>query len=159
MHFHADLHGTSRFTGAIRPELDAAWESVVETNLILIDEQSMDALKEPKENATKLGDKYFAVVEVFHQLHCVDLIRKYIHRDNYPDYMAFQDPESTVLAHVDHCVDLIRQVIQCNGDVGLVVFDNMGPGNAPQPRFSNRHTCRDFGAIQKWVKDHSWEGH
>ncbi|KAF9882665.1 hypothetical protein FE257_005659, partial [Aspergillus nanangensis] len=146
--FDADIHGPSPFRGKVRPELDEAWDTTTNTSLILIDEQEMKALGESTHQAAKVGTKYFAVVEVFHQLHCVDLIRKYIHRDDYRDYMAFQDDEETILAHVDHCVDLLRQVIQCAGDVGLVVFDQKGPGKPPQPRFSNRHMCRDFNAIQ-----------
>ncbi|KAI5865341.1 hypothetical protein GGS23DRAFT_594879 [Durotheca rogersii] len=69
------------------------------------------SLKQSTHNAKKLGDKYFASVDVFHQLHCLDLIRKYIFRNHYPDFMAFQDSEYAIFNHVDHCIDIIRQKI------------------------------------------------
>ncbi|PWY85987.1 hypothetical protein BO70DRAFT_360809, partial [Aspergillus heteromorphus CBS 117.55] len=72
------------------------------------------------------------------QLHCVDLVRKYVHRADYPGYEAFEDLEEAVLARVDHCIDLLRQVVQCTGGVGRVVYDDMGPGKPPpMTRFSN----------------------
>ncbi|KAE8332388.1 hypothetical protein BDV39DRAFT_200012 [Aspergillus sergii] len=98
--FHAQFGSTSPFKGPVRTELNKAWEDVVRTNLILIDGHEMDALGEPKENATKLGNRYFALVEVFHQLHCVELVRKFVHRDDYPDEMAFEDPEADILEHI-----------------------------------------------------------
>lgn len=84
-------------------------------------------------------------------------MHKFVHRSDYPDEMAFKDPEADilgicrrvyarlnncwpglmVLTQTDHCIDLICQVIQCTGDVGLAVFDDMGPGRPPRPRFSN----------------------
>lgn len=69
-------------------------------SLILIDEEAMMSLKQPTHNAKKLGDKYFAYVDVFHQLHCLDLVRKYTFRDHYPDFMAFQDSEDIIFNHV-----------------------------------------------------------
>jgi hypothetical protein len=66
----------------------------------LIDEDAMNALGQPTHNAKKYGDKYFAYIDVFHQLHCLDLVRKYIFRDHYPSYIAFQDTDERILYHV-----------------------------------------------------------
>lgn len=54
----------------------------------------------------------------------------------------------------DHCIDLLRQVIMCHADVGLIVFDDMGPKSSPVPRFSTDHKCRNFTAITEWVNNH-----
>lgn len=67
---------------------------------MLVDEQDLLDIGESIENATMFKDKYFAMVGVFHQLHCVDLIRKYLFREYYPTYSAFEDSEATVLEHV-----------------------------------------------------------
>ena len=60
----------------------------------------MRALGQPTDNAKRFGEKYFAYVDVFHQLHCLDLVRKYRYRDYYPDYIAFQDDEDVITYHV-----------------------------------------------------------
>lgn len=104
-HMDVDLFKPSAFKGEPRPELRAAWDGVVNTTLILVDEQDLQNIGERTDNAhgvvTANGEKkYFAMVGVAHQLHCVDLIRKYIWRDHYPDYLAFQDEESTIHEHV-----------------------------------------------------------
>ena len=43
---------------------------------------------------------YFATVEVYHQLHCLDITRKYIWRDYYQDVDTFQAPPDMVWEHV-----------------------------------------------------------
>lgn len=68
--------------------------------MILISEEDMKRLEEPTENAFGHNGKYFAIVDGFHQLHCVDLLRKYIYRENYPDYIAFHGSTSMVSWHV-----------------------------------------------------------
>jgi len=60
----------------------------------------MNALGQPIHNAKRYGDKYFAYIDVFHQLHCLDLVRKYIFRDYYHSYIAFQDTEEQIFFHV-----------------------------------------------------------
>lgn len=59
----------------------------------------MKRLNEPTQNAYTHNGKHFALVNDFHQLHCVDLVRKYVYRDSYPEYMAFHDTEKTVSYH------------------------------------------------------------
>lgn len=66
----------------------------------MITEQDMKRLNEPTQNAYAYNGKYFALVDGFHQLHCVDLVRKYIYRDSYPEYTAFHDTEKTISYHV-----------------------------------------------------------
>lgn len=72
----------------------------IEDSLVLVDKDAMNALGQPIHNAKRYGDKYFAYIDVFHQLHCLDLVRKYIFRDYYPSYIAFQDTEERILFHV-----------------------------------------------------------
>jgi hypothetical protein len=60
----------------------------------------MKALNQSTHDAKKHGDRFFAYVDVFHQLHYLDLVRKYIVREHYKDFMAFQDTEDRILYHV-----------------------------------------------------------
>ncbi|KAG9236248.1 hypothetical protein BJ875DRAFT_337318, partial [Amylocarpus encephaloides] len=97
------------------------------------------------------GDGYIGYIDVFHQLHCLDLIRKYIYRAGYPDHADFQDTPERILWHVDHCIDVLRQKIMCDGDIDVITFiDQSDVGKLPWPRFHIPHMCRDYGAIQKW---------
>lgn len=68
--------------------------------MILITEGDMKRLNEPTQNAYAHNGKYFALVDGFHQLHCVDLVRKYIYGESYPECIAFDDSERTISYHV-----------------------------------------------------------
>ncbi|KAB8258478.1 hypothetical protein BDV32DRAFT_151296 [Aspergillus pseudonomiae] len=75
--FHAQIGSTPLFTGSVPPELSKTWEDVERADLILIHGHDMDALDEPKENATKLGNKYFTLIAAFRQFHWIDLVREF----------------------------------------------------------------------------------
>ncbi|KAK0122265.1 hypothetical protein ONS95_010515 [Cadophora gregata] len=158
---HADFESkgsSSPFKGYPMPELDQAWAGILNHSLVLIDEDAMNALGQPTHNAKRYGDKYFAYIDVFHQLHCLDLVRKYIFRGYYPSYIAFQDTEERILFHVDHCMDIIRQKIMCDSDIDVIVYTDHGDeGKQPKARFDITHMCRDFEAIQQWTFDNAWD--
>ncbi|KAI1291045.1 hypothetical protein F5Y03DRAFT_400990 [Xylaria venustula] len=63
------------------------------------------------------GGGYMASLEATHQLHCLDMLRKFSFRDYYADKAAqFADPHK-LLTHMDHCTEMLRQVIMCNADL------------------------------------------
>jgi hypothetical protein len=69
-------------------------------HLILLSEEEMGRLGHTVEGAARQGKSYIALVEVFHQIHCVDMIRKFIFREHYPDWNALQGPSQGILDHV-----------------------------------------------------------
>ncbi|CEJ81373.1 hypothetical protein VHEMI01504 [[Torrubiella] hemipterigena] len=145
----------SPFKGKPRPELDAAWAGIMNQSLILITEDEMKRINQPIENAYGHDGKYFAFVEVFHQLHCLNLVRKFIHRESYPDYTSFHDDPGMVDYHVDHCLDVLRQKIMCDSDIDLIVYNDRSRQKlAPEPRFDIQHTCRNFEDIRQWTLAH-----
>ena len=118
---------------------------------------------------------YYATVEVFHQLHCLDITRKFIWRDHYSHVDTFQDPPDMVWEHVgkyqsliwvftrlteawlwvDHCIDLLRQVIMCNGATNLLFYTDHG-SLQPEARISTSHMCRNFSQIGVGVAAWFW---
>jgi hypothetical protein len=68
--------------------------------MILIDEESMTAIGERSANAKGIHGKYYAMVEVYHQLHCLNLLRNFIWRDHYKDDVSLQGPKDTVMKHI-----------------------------------------------------------
>ncbi len=58
--------------------------------------------------------------------------------------------------HWDHCVDMLRQTLMCHADVSPIPFHVNSPKNtAIVPRLETTHTCRDFGRIQQWAREHA----
>lgn len=52
---------------------------------------------------------------MFHQMHCLDLVRKSF----YPKHYFPNKTQPEVIKHKHHCLDFLRQSIMCSGDVTL----------------------------------------
>ncbi|KAI1506306.1 hypothetical protein F5X99DRAFT_366240 [Biscogniauxia marginata] len=107
--------------------------------------------------------EYFASVEVFHQLHCLDLLRKAAH-PNYEYYSQlgepmFQADELYQLGtHIGHCIDILRQSLTCKPDYSLIGYVYVDGIDFPVPNFpAVKHQCHDFGALQKWTEERAVE--
>ena len=94
---------------------------------------------------------YLAVVDVFHELHCLNYVREYLHRD----YYHIKETPETQILHVDHCIDTLRQTLMCHGDIALHTFDWIPDYRRPWPNFNVVHECRNFEAIYDWAEKHS----
>ncbi|TDZ21043.1 Cyclochlorotine biosynthesis protein O [Colletotrichum orbiculare MAFF 240422] len=96
-------------------------------------------------------------IEVFHQLHCLNLVRQFTYRDsyNYSMEVPFGDTAAMLRLHVDHCIETIRLNLMCAGDVTpfLVTLD---PQNklGESPDFETLHRCRRFDKLAEWSKSH-----
>ncbi|KZL64566.1 hypothetical protein CT0861_06664 [Colletotrichum tofieldiae] len=84
---------------------------------------------------TKSGD-LLAGLEVFHNLHCLNLIRQYTHRFeyDYSDDPAFHGDEELVLADV-------TPFLHTTGSRGI------------QPDFDSQHRCPKYDRIIQWAKE------
>ena len=93
-------------------------------------------------------------LDVFHQLHCLNLVRQYTYRDvyDYSNVTAFRAPQEVVRGHIDHCIETIRKAIMCTADVTPVVFlkDETRKGGSKSD-FNIVKKCRDFERIREWV--------
>ncbi|KAL8660536.1 MAG: hypothetical protein Q9202_006459 [Teloschistes flavicans] len=162
--FNGTLDYPSEFRGLPSPELDAAWETLVnresvgafglqEAEFLRLD-QTLDW------NTTRLADyqggQMFATLEVFHQLHCLNLIREYTYKDYYESRSpSFTDPPEMVRTHVDHCIEILRQKLMCDADVGVITYNWVAIRGLPWPNFNVVHQCRNFDGVVEWGKRHN----
>lgn len=87
---------------------------------------------------------YVGVTEVFHHLHCLNMLRQYIWRDEYAPASedGHKDPSGKpplpfmlrhkAREHTSHCVETLRQALMCNADVTpylVYVGDGEGDGH------------------------------
>ncbi|KAF2094773.1 hypothetical protein NA57DRAFT_22567, partial [Rhizodiscina lignyota] len=140
--------------GMPNDEVDRNWENLYKSTIIKI----------PQESAAKLvnytspvpGDEgsYITMLDVFHQLHCLNIIRRTIYPERYHGQLwdGYQYRNIT-MHHVEHCIDSLRQLVTCHSDISThywrweLILD--------PPRYANHpkvpHTCRDFDAIKEWA--------
>jgi len=70
-------------------------------SLIFVNREEIIRMGQNPDTSASNGDgKYFAMVEVFHQLHCLDLIRKHNFRVYYSDFVSFSNGEAETFEHV-----------------------------------------------------------
>lgn len=92
-----------------------------------------------------------AGVDVFHQLHCLDKLRREIE--------GATTPENATLhrAHISHCVDVLAQALKCSASVDLVTFNWVEGHRMPQPDFNGKKVCRDFDGLRTWTIENGFE--
>jgi len=101
-------------------------------------------------------------LDVWHELHCLNDLRKLLYPEAYGSLQSMTFPNGTIdreqpmFRHWDHCVDMLRQTLMCHADVSPIPFHINTPQNtAIIPRLETTHTCRDFDAIRAWAVEHA----
>ncbi|KAH0848492.1 hypothetical protein FOPE_02670 [Fonsecaea pedrosoi] len=96
------------------------------------------------------GGGFMGTLEVFHQLHCLNVLRKWTYWDHYVDTDPFfQTRADHRREHADHCIDVLRQALMCKSDLGLILFHWVKGIQIPSPDFNT--LCRDPEAVLSWA--------
>ncbi|KAF8892786.1 hypothetical protein CPB84DRAFT_1783535 [Gymnopilus junonius] len=101
------------------------------------------------------GGGYMATLEVTHQLHCLNMLRKYLHLDycgKVDEFFSKSKPQ-TVQNHLEHCIDNLRQYMTCQADTAIITFKWVRGFSGEYPDFNMKHQCRYFEKIIAWQKD------
>ncbi|PGH08527.1 hypothetical protein AJ80_07847 [Polytolypa hystricis UAMH7299] len=148
--------GLSKYQGPPSAENEKAWDELYGYGISRI----------PESQAKKLVDKtlpipgdpgyYIAGLDVFHQLHCLNMLRKYFWAAelglNKSSLMHRAVDKTFERSHMDHCIDAVRQSLMCSADIAPITWawserDHMGKASA-----NSNHTCRDFDRLMEWGK-------
>ncbi|KAK0124096.1 hypothetical protein ONS95_009080 [Cadophora gregata] len=155
----------SPYRNARRPDpaVDAAWEAIDNIRTFPITAEEVRKLGKDPELVAKfpeeygLGpDAYVAELDIFHQIHCLNLLRNIA----WVEYGRSEDhgkkPYSELhWVHVSHCTDMLMQTLMCQGSLDVLTFNWMETQEWPYPDFFVNRQCRDFDAIVKWQDEHS----
>ncbi|KAG2361938.1 hypothetical protein BDR07DRAFT_1408130 [Suillus spraguei] len=160
--FNGTLDFPSIYRGHPSPEIDAAWariaDNVVPTRMSL--EEILKAgevyLPSKVKYPAKFGGGFMVSLEVTHELHCLNFLRKASWPEYYgPKDISFQDTPEVVRMHLDHCIEMIRQNIMCNADVTMITWDWVERHKFAYPNFNTRHQCRNYEKILDWAVEHA----
>ncbi|RDW68187.1 hypothetical protein BP6252_09583 [Coleophoma cylindrospora] len=148
--FNGSLFKRSAYSGPPTPDMDKTWGRFTEDGSKLMKEyppilniSTEDALRTtsyPLETAVHLKDAqnigYMASLGFFHQLHCLNMLRKFIHLDYYKETEPDWYSQPYLRGHADHCVDMLREALMCHGDTTLIVYHWIEGYADPVPDFS-----------------------
>ncbi|KAJ7694807.1 hypothetical protein B0H17DRAFT_1056873 [Mycena rosella] len=137
-----------RFRIPPSPQLDEAWNNLYNFGISQIPKSQAVLL--PNKTHPIPGDEenYIVELDVFHNLHCLNMIRKRIHSDYYPDSLKME------ISHMDHCIDWVRQSLMCAGDTSVIVWQWDPAQNITTFQGDVAHTCRNFDKLREWGKSH-----
>ncbi|KAH0528012.1 hypothetical protein TsFJ059_002926 [Trichoderma semiorbis] len=154
----------TKFQGWPTDEIDDNWASLYSPGMLsAIDAHTASLLPERTARLPLEGreNEYVMTLDIFHQMHCLDVVRMALYRDRYDKHFYF--PNGTVdyckWSHVDHCLDQVRQALICQADVSVVYFEWSEIVQGLRPRVDNQHTCRNFDKILDWAAEHTVSAH
>lgn len=168
-------------------EVDKAWNRLANINPIPISGQDVRNIGyDPRQVAEwpavyGLGDDaYVARLDVFHEIHCLDMLRKEVHFEHY--YAAEKgwhkpgDASADHKVHISHCIYALLQSLMCSAntdpfirkyaphpahqqsdaDFSFTPTDFwVDVGDEPYPDFSINRQCRDFESVLAWQQKNS----
>ncbi|KAF9005459.1 hypothetical protein BDQ17DRAFT_1540840 [Cyathus striatus] len=160
--FNGSFMYPSEYRGPPNPGVDAAWNRITKNiHPIRLSEverlkagipASLSHVKFQQED----GGGYMAALESNHQLHCLNMLRKYTYREYYePIDQMFEAKAKELRSHLDHCIEMLRQRLMCTADTGIITFHWVHGWRSPYPNFSTEHTCRNFEKIAAWNYEHA----
>ncbi|THU91642.1 hypothetical protein K435DRAFT_227317 [Dendrothele bispora CBS 962.96] len=130
-------------------EVDAAWESLYEFAYNKIPREQAQLLPNKTYPVLDQDGQYMIALDVFHQLHCLNQMRKAM----YPEYYE-ATPEGIHTPHMAHCISSLRQSLMCSADVTPIVWQWSPRSKKVFERSDVVHTCRNFDKIRGWARDH-----
>ena len=166
------------------PEVDAAWDLISAEGSYIVTISRAEALalgrnaeaivKSPEDR--EMGeDAYPAQIDVFHEIHCLDMLRKEMASTNvdlcelikladlvqYWDYYfrpTYGNPEDAHYLHVRHkrhCLRIVLRTIMCNADVDIVTHNWRRGSYQPIADFENPRMCQNLEGLLKWNQEHA----
>ncbi|KAI1346771.1 hypothetical protein F5Y01DRAFT_319443 [Xylaria sp. FL0043] len=153
----------SPWRGEPNPELDEAWEKITHAGVFSVTAEEVERIGKMDNSTVMLpkesGHGYMASLEATHQLHCVDMLRKFSFREYYADKaVPFSDPHK-LRTHMDHCIEMLRQVIMCNADMHIITYNWVGHVDYPWPNFSINRQCRSWDNMLDWIMERTEHTH
>ena len=149
------------------PRGEAAWDRVagerrLELSMMRADVLAMgrdpDVLYKYPASMGLGPDAYLARFDIFHQLHCLNMLRKAANPSVFS--AGFHDlriGNSTVgwTEHVQHCQYGLFQALTCNPDFAAVTFVAAEGDGLPELDLSISRKCVDWDGVVRWMEENA----
>ena len=145
-----------------RHDVDAAWAALYDTRPIPLTRDQVLAIGKDPAQAVRIpeswgrgNDSYFGRLDVFHQLHCLDALRREARFDHY--YAArypggFNTTSRLHQLHLTHCAWMLAQNIMCTATTDVYTHVWTDVLEHPFPDFKIEHQCKNYEAVLEWQR-------
>ncbi|KAM7209607.1 protein of unknown function (DUF3328) domain containing protein [Naviculisporaceae sp. PSN 640] len=125
------------------PEIDSRWNVIERARTIYLQGPEADFVRE----GTTWENGYWVTgLDVFHQLHCLNSIRKAL----WPEYYHVDGSDPIQKMHISHCLDYVRQALMCHADSTPIRRKYFPEAGVFGPDLTIMHTCRDIDGLVIW---------
>lgn len=93
-------------------------------------------------------DRYIAMLDLNHQLHCIDQLRRAAFRDEYP--VTKDERWDFQKEHWMHCVHILKQNVICTGSTEVITYNWRETQRFPVPDFDVDKRCKNTDTILGW---------
>ncbi|KAK0229199.1 hypothetical protein EDD85DRAFT_138830 [Armillaria nabsnona] len=129
-------------------EVDQAWAELYQYTVSRVSKSEAMEMANRTYPIPHEEGSYLSGLDVFHQLHCLDMVRMSLHPERYP---GVDHPHRKL--HVAHCLGHVRQALMCAADITPISWQWNEQAQTVRRRDDVVHTCRNFEAIQEWAKE------
>ncbi|KAF2169040.1 hypothetical protein M409DRAFT_21049 [Zasmidium cellare ATCC 36951] len=125
------------------------WNGLLDVGIVRMSET--EAARLPSKAGPVFGEEeyYAGNIEVFHQLHCLNRLRRMYY---FPEANDLNTSESIQAGHARHCWGYLEQTLRCHADVGVMSARYDPPSRKYDPTWSIVKTCRNFDLIHEWAR-------
>ncbi|KAH3999716.1 hypothetical protein HBH98_085850 [Parastagonospora nodorum] len=143
----------SPFAGGPFEQVDNAWRELMSSISVRVSQEELDRNGNHQDSVSLPRNGGNLVwLNVFHQLHCLKMLRKMNYRDHYyPNQTEHNARDMEV--HINHCIEQLRQAVMCNPDTSFTTF--VWTHSDPKPVLDVRsfeRQCLDWGYFMEGVK-------
>ena len=136
----------SPYIGVPSPKVDGAWNTLFGNMSLRF---TAEELARTSQSSVALPDGgHLAWLGVYHELHCVKVLRQANYREHYHPNLTDQELRD-LQVHADHCIDQLREALMCHGDTeSLTTF--IWSDRWEKPLLSPQrpqHRCLDWDAM------------
>ncbi|KAJ3552562.1 hypothetical protein NM688_g4088 [Phlebia brevispora] len=154
-----DVWASNIYKGEPSEEVDKAWHDLYnDFGISMIPKSQAKLLPNPSTPYAANPEYYIVHLSVFHQMHCLNMIRMALRPEHYVDPVTGNlgnIPRDDVRVHINHCVDNIRQSLMCAGDITPLVWHLNDKNSSAVINMDIPHTCRNYDALVDWAKAHT----
>ena len=156
------LDSEIEYFGEPSDEIENAWETMLRYEFPML---YADEVPDDLDETNRLEDKHFHFEpDLFHNLHCLNEIRKEVSKTLYPASTYYQKSESEQKAflerfgpgwshnHLEHCMDRLRQALMCHGDLTPSIMHRY-EGLTFELYHTDEPLCRKWESIREWVDE------
>lgn len=131
------------------PALDQAWHSLLSSMMIRVSPSELRS--QTSASSIPLADgsgDYIASLGVYHELHCVKLLKHWLHKDHYLKDWEDEKVEQ-YWKHLNHCLDWIKTAALCRSDTTLTTLS--WNGTRLDTEYPVEYTCAKPDSLFQWA--------